>query len=112
MPARRASEEKSAPSAPADGSKRKKHSKTTAPTTDGSKRVKVIKKPRDPEIVEAEISELEIQLAKLSEEMAMPEVARDITRLVQVNNDYQQTESRLTELMNEWERAETGSTKR
>jgi ATP-binding cassette subfamily F protein 3 len=112
MPARRASKEKSARSASADGSKPKKKSKTPASAADGSKRVKVIKKPRHPEIVEAEISELEIQLAKLSEEMARPEVARDITRLVKVNNDYQQTESRLTELMNEWERAETGSTKR
>src|ERR1700730_4279208 len=44
-------------------------------------RIKVIKKPRDPEIVEAEITELEKRMAELSEDMARPEIARDITKL-------------------------------
>ena len=119
-------DEQSVPSAVADGSfgeskrsastGRSGRAKTNSPTGSSqlkaSSRVKVIKKPRDLEIVEAEISELEIQLAKLSEEMARPEVARDITRLVKVNDDYQQAESRLAELMDEWERAETASLKR
>jgi len=72
-----------------------------------SKRVKIIKKPREPEIIEAEITELEKQIAELSAEMAKPEVARDITRLVKVNDNYQSAESRLAELMDEWERAES-----
>jgi len=69
-------------------------------------RVKVVKKARAPETIEAEISELEKRLAELSEEMAKPEVARDITMLVKLNGEYEQTQSRLSELMEEWERAE------
>ncbi|HET6892034.1 MAG TPA: ABC-F family ATP-binding cassette domain-containing protein [Pyrinomonadaceae bacterium] len=77
----------------------------TAPSE--SPQVKVIKKPRSPEVIEGEISELEKRLARLSEEMALPEVARDITRLVAVNDDYERTNARLADLMSEWERAET-----
>ena len=40
-------------------------------------------------------------------EQFFAEVARDITRLVEVNDAYQQAETRLAELMDEWERAET-----
>jgi len=72
-------------------------------------RVKIVKKPREVEIVESEIAELEKRLAELSMEMDRPEVARDITRLVKVNDDYQQTEARLAELLDEWERAGTTS---
>jgi hypothetical protein len=39
-------------------------------------------------------------------EMTKPEVARDITRLVTVNDDHQRAEKRLGELIDEWERAE------
>jgi ATP-binding cassette subfamily F protein 3 len=72
----------------------------------GSLGVKVIKKARAPETIEAEISELEARLAELSGEMAKPEVARDITMLVKLNDEYEQAQSRLAELMEEWERAE------
>jgi protein subunit release factor A len=73
----------------------------------------VIKKARDPETIEAEITELERRLAELSDDMTKPEVARDITKLVKANEEYQQAESRLAELMDEWERAETtGASKR
>ncbi len=75
----------------------------------GASRVKVIKKPRSPEIIEAEIAELEKRLAALSEEMGKPEVARDITQLVKVNDDYQSSEVRLSELLEEWERAEASA---
>ncbi len=75
----------------------------------GSSRVKIIKEPRPPETIEAEISSLEKRIAELSEEMARPVVARDITRLVKVNDDYQQADARLAELIDEWERAETTS---
>jgi protein subunit release factor A len=60
-------------------------------------------------MIEAEITELEKRIAELSETMTKPEVARDITRLVKVNDDYQSAQSRLTDLMDEWERAETGA---
>ncbi|MFN2578486.1 MAG: ABC-F family ATP-binding cassette domain-containing protein [Pyrinomonadaceae bacterium] len=75
-----------------------------------SKRVKIIKKPRDLGIIEAEITDLEKQMAELSAEMAKPAVARDITRLVKVNDNYQSAESRLAELLDEWERAESSTT--
>jgi hypothetical protein len=39
--------------------------------------------------------------------MSKPEVARDISQLVKVNDDYQEAESRLAELLEEWERAAT-----
>jgi ATP-binding cassette subfamily F protein 3 len=96
----------------AKNSKTKAGKKAKAESSEPS-RVKVIKKPRSPAVIEAEISELESRIAKLSEEMTKPEVARDITRLVQVNEDYQQAEAYLAELMDEWERAETtGNSKR
>jgi len=80
--------------------------KSSAPAS-SAPRVKIIKKPRAPETIEAEISKLEKRIAELSEEMARPDVARDITRLVKVNDDYQQADARLAELIDEWERAET-----
>ena len=91
----------------ADGSRRRKGKSASAAS--GSARVKIIKKPREPETIEAEISVLEKRIAELSAEMARPEIARDITRLVRVNDDYQQAEVRLAELIDEWERAETTS---
>jgi ATP-binding cassette, subfamily F, member 3 len=72
-----------------------------------SNRIKVIKKAREAEVIEAEIAEAEKRLADLSADMSRPEVARDISRLVQVNDEYQKTESRLAELFDEWERAES-----
>src|ERR1051326_1098910 len=72
-----------------------------------SARVKVIKKARAPETIEAEISKLESDRSRLLDQMSRPEVARDITKLVQVNDEYQQTEERLGQLYDEWERAES-----
>jgi len=65
-------------------------------------------------VIEADIEELEKRLSELSDEMSKPEVARDITRLVAVNDDYQGTQQRLAELYDEWERSERAevSTKR
>jgi ATP-binding cassette subfamily F protein 3 len=76
-------------------------------TVSDSPRVKIIKKPREPQTIEAEIAEVEKRIAELSAEMSKPEVARDITELVRVNDDYQQADARLAELIDEWERAET-----
>jgi ATP-binding cassette subfamily F protein 3 len=96
---------KSVPPALAGGSKRSKSQ--TAPAASESSRIKVIKKPRSPVIIEAEISAMEKRLAELAEEMARPEIARDISKLVKTNDDYQRGEARLAELLDEWERAET-----
>jgi ATP-binding cassette, subfamily F, member 3 len=90
-----------------EGSRRKKDRTASSASASGSSRVKIIKRPRAPETIEAEISELEKRIAELSTEMARPEVARDITKLVRVNDDYQQADARLAELIDEWERAET-----
>jgi len=87
-----------------------KRRKSTPPASaDGPKRVKIIKKPRDPETVESEISALEKRLVEVSAEMTRPEVSRDITKLVQLNDEYQQGEARLAELLEEWERAEASA---
>ena len=89
-----------------ESAKTKPGRKTSAPSTESaSPRVKIIKKPRQPETIESEIAVLEKRIAELAAEMAKPEVARDITRLVSVNDDYQRAEARLAELIEEWERA-------
>jgi ATP-binding cassette subfamily F protein 3 len=94
---------KSVTPAVAGGSRRGKgKSNPSKPALSG---VKVIKKARDPKVIEAEIAEVERKLAMLSEEMSKPEIARDITQLVKVNDDYQASEARLNELLEEWERA-------
>jgi ATP-binding cassette subfamily F protein 3 len=96
---------KSNQSMPAEGSRRRKRKLGSAAFASGSARIKIVKKPREPQTIEAEISALEMRIAELSAEMAKPEVARDITRLVRMNDDYQQADARLAELIDEWERA-------
>ncbi|HXI24863.1 MAG TPA: ABC-F family ATP-binding cassette domain-containing protein [Pyrinomonadaceae bacterium] len=78
-------------------------------STDLSK-VRLIKKPRDLEVIEAEITELENRITELSNEMTKPEIARDITKLVAVNDEYERAEAQLALLLDEWERAETAAT--
>ena len=96
--------QKSAP-AVSDQSKRKRS--VPSDSTDRSKRVKVVKKPRNPETIESDIADLEKRIAQLSEEMSTPEVARDITKLVAVNDEYETSQARLAELYGEWECAES-----
>src|SRR5215471_1454530 len=83
-------------SQPAGGSKR---------ATDPS-RVKLVKKARNPEVIEAEITALEKRINELSHDMTRPEIARDITRLVAVNDEYERSRAQLAVLLDEWERAE------
>lgn len=66
---------------------------------------------RDPQTIEAEISEAEKNLARLSERMSLPEVARNPEQLKSVSEEYQQVDARLRQLYEEWERvaAETAS---
>lgn len=59
---------------------------------------------RDSQSVEAEISETEKRMAELAEQLAEPQTARDPKRLRLVTQDYSQTEARLRELYQEWER--------
>ena len=88
---------------------------SAAQSTDGAKRasdrarVKVVKKARDPETIEAEITALEKRVAELSNDLTRPEIARDITKLVAVNDEYERAEAELAMLMDEWERAESAA---
>jgi ATP-binding cassette subfamily F protein 3 len=70
--------------------------------------VKVIKKRKaevkTPELIEAEIAQAEKRLAEISEQMGLPEFARDSGRLRTLSEEYQQTEERLRELYDEWDR--------
>jgi ATP-binding cassette, subfamily F, member 3 len=70
--------------------------------------VKVIKKKkpdaRTQEAVEVDIAQAEQRLNEISEQMGTPEVARDADRLIALNDEYQQTESLLRSLYDEWDR--------
>jgi ATP-binding cassette subfamily F protein 3 len=72
-----------------------------------SRQVKVIKKTRKPEAIESEIVAQEERLANLSLEMNRPQVARDAAKLMDLNQEYQQTEARLAVLYEEWDRVST-----
>jgi len=76
-----------------------------APKKPGVKIVKK-KKPdvRTPELVETDISNAEARLNAISQQMGTPEVARDADRLIALNEEYQQTESLLRTLYEEWDR--------
>jgi ATP-binding cassette subfamily F protein 3 len=85
----------------AQGAKKAVISRSTKPG------IKVVKKKRpdsrNPEIVENEIAQVEQRLGKISEQMGTSEVARDADRLMGLNSEYQQTETRLRELYEEWD---------
>ncbi|HEU0050173.1 MAG TPA: ATP-binding cassette domain-containing protein, partial [Nitrososphaera sp.] len=70
--------------------------------------IKLIKRNRSesfsPEVLETEIAKTEKKLNEISEQMSQPEVARDATALVKLDEDYKQTEARLTSLYDEWEK--------
>src|SRR4029434_2221873 len=78
------------------------------PTQPKKPAVKVIKKKkpdlRTPEIVESDIATAEENLSRISQLMGSPEVARDANQLITLNEEYQQVESRLRSLYDEWER--------
>jgi ATP-binding cassette subfamily F protein 3 len=75
--------------------------------------IKVIKKNKSevtrknealtPALLEEEIARLEKKLHEISERMSLPEVARDATELIKLDEDYRQTESQLAALYNQWE---------
>ncbi len=71
--------------------------------------IKVIKKNKSetltPALLEAEIAKAEQRLNVISEQMSLPEVARDATELIKLDADYRQTEAQLAILYNRWEEA-------
>jgi ATP-binding cassette subfamily F protein 3 len=69
--------------------------------------IKVIKKNKtdSPVVLEAEIAEVEKKLNDISAKMSLPEVARDAAELIRLDEEYRQTEARLTVLYGQWEAA-------
>jgi len=87
-----------------------KRSAASATKTAG---IKVIKKNKgealSPVELEAEIAKAEKKLNEISAQMSLPDVARDATQLIKLDEDYRQTEARLAVLYNQWEEAATKS---
>jgi len=106
MPSRE--ETSQAPTSTKQSPKGKKNA-TRGPSA--SSGVKVIKKKRvdarTPESLEADIAQVETKLNEISRQMGAPEIARDASRLIQLNNEYQETEMRLQALYSEWDRVAT-----
>ena len=75
-----------------------------APKKPGVKVVKKKKDVRTPELVETEIAHAEQRLNEISQQMGTPEVARDAERLIALNEEYQQNETLLRSLYDEWDR--------
>jgi ATP-binding cassette subfamily F protein 3 len=71
--------------------------------------VKVVKKKkpeiRTPEMIETEIAAAEAKLEEISQQMGLPEVARNPERLLKLDEEYRQTETRLKSLYEDWEGA-------
>jgi ATP-binding cassette, subfamily F, member 3 len=68
--------------------------------------VKVVKKKpvvRPPAAIEIDIASAERKLGEISAQMSTPEVAKDAKKLFSLNEEYQQTESVLRNLYEEWE---------
>ena len=76
--------------------------------------VKVIKKKktevRTQEQVESDIARAEGRLNDISQQMGTPEIARDAEKLIALNDEYQQTESLLRNLYDEWDRVSQAAT--
>jgi ATP-binding cassette subfamily F protein 3 len=83
--------------------------KPSAPKKPGVKVVKK-KKPdaRTQDQIETDITRAEARLNEISQQMGTPEVARDADRLIALNDEYQQTESQLKSLYEEWDRVSEG----
>jgi ATP-binding cassette subfamily F protein 3 len=71
--------------------------------------VKVVKKRkpeiRTPEMIETDIAGAERALEEISQQMGLPEVARNPERLIKLDEEYRRTEARLKTLYEEWESA-------
>ncbi|MDQ5845010.1 MAG: ABC-F family ATP-binding cassette domain-containing protein [Acidobacteriota bacterium] len=91
--------------------KSKGQDKGKKPVPAKSQAIKVIKKKTNnapqlrPEVLEASIAEAERRLNEISNQMSQPEVARDATELVKLDEDYRQTEARLSVLYDQWEKS-------
>jgi ATP-binding cassette, subfamily F, member 3 len=97
-------EEKQRVSAPAREKRSSGSSARAGAKSSTTKGAKKQRPARDAHEVEAEISQAEKQLAALSEQLSRPEFARDHNRLLELNDEYQQTDARLRTLYEEWDK--------
>ena len=81
----------------------------SAAATTKTPAIKVIKKNKSetlsPLQLETEIAKAEEKLNEISRQMSRPEVARDATELIKLDEQYRQTEARLGVLYSQWEQA-------
>ena len=90
-------------------SKQRRKAKESAPAGKGAVRVIKKKKPevKTAQMIETAIADAEKKLSDISEQMGLPEVARDPEQLIKLDHDYRQTETDLKTLYEEWENAST-----
>jgi ATP-binding cassette subfamily F protein 3 len=92
-----------------DAGKLKPAGKGMRPSATAKPGIRVIKKNQSekltPALLEAEIAKAETRLKEISEQMSRPEIARDATELVKLDEEYRQTEVRLSVLYGRWEKA-------
>ena len=96
---------------PVSSSTSKQRRKTKESTAAGKGSVRVIKKKK-PEVktaqmIETAIADAEKKLSDISQQMGLPEVARNPEQLIKLDQDYRQTETQLKTLYEEWENAAT-----
>jgi len=92
-------------SKPARKSKLEGRGKATQGKQSSSIRVIKKNKPISPVLLEAEIAEMEKKLNEISAKMSLPEIARDATELVKLDEAYRENEARLSVLYGQWEEA-------
>lgn len=90
-------------------SKQRRKTKETAPAGKGAVRVIKKKKPevKTAQMIETAIADAEKKLSDISQQMGLPEVARNPEQLIKLDHDYRQTETQLKTLYEEWENAAT-----
>jgi ATP-binding cassette subfamily F protein 3 len=108
-----AGESKAASSANSISSGKGREGKRATASAARAPAIKVIKKNKSetltPIQLEGEIAKTEKRLGEISDQMSLPEVARDAAQLVKLDEDYRRTEARLALLYSQWEETATTS---
>jgi ATP-binding cassette subfamily F protein 3 len=99
----------SEPEAPSSSSTSKRRRKIKDGPASAKAGVRVVKKKkpeaRTAHMIETAIADAEKKLVDLSQQMGLPEVARNPEQLIKLDGDYRQTENELQTLYEEWENA-------
>lgn len=90
-------------------SKQRRKTKESGPAGKGAVRVIKKKKPevKTAQMIETAIADAEKKLSDISQQMGLPDVARNPEQLIKLDHDYRQTETQLKTLYEEWENAAT-----